>query len=151
MKRSVTVALAAVLVLTSCGVVRDSRLNPFNWFGQSEPVDVLTAVPDGQDTRLLVADVTGLTIEPYTGGAIIRATGVMESQGWWNAELVEVEGDDPTHLTLDFRVMPPVTRSDVGTQRSREVTAALTITPRRLEEITRVTVQGARSARTTGR
>ena len=57
MKRSVTFALAAVLVLTSCGMVRDSRLNPFNWFGQSEPVDVLTAVPDGQDTRLLVADV----------------------------------------------------------------------------------------------
>lgn len=151
MKRSVTAALVAVLVLTSCGAVRDSRLNPFNWFGRSQATETLTSVPNQADPRLLVGDVVELTIEPYTGGAIIRATGVMESQGWWQAELVEVTGDDPTHLTLDFRVLPPLTQTPVGTQRSREVTAALTVTPRRLEEITRVTVSGEQSARTARR
>jgi hypothetical protein len=132
-------------------MVRESRLNPFNWFGRSEPAELLTAAPDQVDPRALVADVTELTIEPYTGGAIIRATGVMASQGWWNVELVEVEGDDPTHLTLDFRLLPPLSPTAVGNQRSREVTAALTVTPRRLEEITRVTVSAERSARTTRR
>ena len=151
MKRSVTAALVAVLVLTSCGVVRDSRLNPFNWFGRSEPAETTSAVTDQVDPRGLVADVSDLTIEPYTGGAIIRATGVMASQGWWQAELVEVENEDPSHLTLDFRVLPPVSQTDVGPQRSREVTAALAISPRRLADITRDTVQGERSARTTGR
>ncbi|MFN4129031.1 MAG: hypothetical protein ACK4GC_04345 [Paracoccaceae bacterium] len=151
MKRPVTAALVAVLVLTSCGGVRESRLNPFNWFGRSERVETLTPVAAKVDPRLLVADVVTLSIEPYSGGAIVRATGVMESQGWWQAELVEVKGDDPTHLVLDFRILPPVTQTAVGNARSREVTAAMTVNPRRLEDITRVTVQGERSARTTRR
>jgi hypothetical protein len=151
MKRPVTAALVAVLVLTSCGVVRDSRLNPFNWFGRSERVETIAPLQEKRDPRLLVADVVSLTIEPYSGGAIIRATGVMETQGWWNVDLVEVENDDPTHLLLDFRSLPPVTQTDVGTVRSREVTAAMTVSPRKLEDITRVTVQGAQSARTTRR
>ncbi|MDO9640977.1 MAG: hypothetical protein Q7J44_20790 [Pseudotabrizicola sp.] len=151
MKRPVTAALVAVLVLTSCGAVRESRLNPFNWFGRSERVETIAPLQRTVDPRLLVADVAELSIEPYTGGAIVRATGVMESQGWWNAELVEVEGDDPTHLVLDFRILPPVTQTAVGNTRTREVTAATTINPRRLEDISRVTVQGERSARTTRR
>jgi hypothetical protein len=151
MKSPVTAALVAVLVLTSCGPVRDSRLNPFNWFGRSERVETIAPVIAKVDPRLLVADVVTLSVEPYSGGAIVRATGVMESQGWWQADLVEVEGDDPSHLVLDFRVLPPVTQTPVGNARSREVTAAITLTPRRLEDITRVTVQGERSARTTRR
>ncbi|MCU0900890.1 MAG: hypothetical protein MUC82_10415 [Cypionkella sp.] len=152
MKRSVTAALVSVLVLTSCGAVRDSRLNPFNWFGRSEPVQAAAGpLVERRDPRLLVADVASLVIEPYSAGAIVRATGVMETQGWWEAELVEVEQEDPSHLVLDFRILPPVTPTPVNTVRSREVTVAMTLTPRRLETITRVTVQGERSARTTRR
>ncbi|MFN4153027.1 MAG: hypothetical protein ACK4HF_00085 [Paracoccaceae bacterium] len=151
MRSPATAALVAVLVLTSCGAVRDSRLNPFNWFGRSERVETIAPVGAKVDPRLLVADVVTLSVEPYTGGAIVRATGVMETQGWWQAELVEVKGDDPTHLVLDFRILPPVTQTATGTVRSREVTAAMTVAPRRLEDITRVTVQGERSARTTRR
>lgn len=150
-KSPATAALVAVLVLTSCGAVRDSRLNPFNWFGRSERVETIAPLQRAVDPRLLVADVVALDIEPYTSGAIVRATGVMESQGWWQAELVEVEGDDPTHLVLDFRILPPVSQTAVGSQRTREVTAAMTVSPRRLEDITRVTVQGERSARMTRR
>jgi hypothetical protein len=151
MKRSATVALAAVLVLASCGAVRDSRLNPFNWFGRSEQVETLAPAPDKTDPRLLATDVVSLAVEPYSGGAIVRATGVMATQGWWQADLVEVRTDDPTHLVLDFRIVPPVTDTAVGTARSREVTVAMTVSPRRLEDIRRVTVQGERSARTTTR
>ncbi|MFN7225226.1 MAG: hypothetical protein ACK4MS_14520 [Paracoccaceae bacterium] len=151
MKRSLIAASAAVLVLTSCGAVRESRLNPFNWFGRSERVETFATTAKKAETRLLVADVVSLSIEPYSGGAIVRATGVMDTQGWWNAELVETEGEDPSHLLLDFRILPPVTRTDVNSVRSREVTVATTLTPRRLENISRITVQGARSARTTRR
>ena len=151
MKSPVTAALVAVLVLTSCGAVRESRLNPFNWFGRSERVETLSSLQQAADPRLLVADVVSLDIEPYTGGAIVRATGVMESQGWWQAELVEVKGDDPTHLVLDFRILPPVTQTPTGNTRTREVTAAMAVSPRRLQDISRVTVQGERSARTTRR
>ncbi|NEX45582.1 hypothetical protein [Pseudotabrizicola algicola] len=151
MKRPVTAALVAVLVLTSCGAARESRLNPFNWFSRSEPVETLTPLRAKVDPRLLVSDVTLLSVEPYSGGAIVRATGVMESQGWWDAELVEVPNDDPSHLVLEFRMLPPVTDTAISTPRSREVTAATTLTPRRLEDIARITVQGERSARTTRR
>lgn len=151
MKRPATAALVAVLVLTSCGAVRDSRLNPFNWFGRSERVEVLAQTPEIRDPRLLVPDVVALTIEPYTGGAIVRATGVMDTQGGWQAELVKVENDDPSHLVLDFRILPPITQTGVGPQRSREMTVATAISSRQLEDISRVTVQGERSARTTGR
>ncbi|MEL6453077.1 MAG: hypothetical protein AAFQ19_17640, partial [Pseudomonadota bacterium] len=37
--------LTAALILSACAAVRDSRVNPFNWFGrgQSEPVVQTTA------------------------------------------------------------------------------------------------------------
>lgn len=151
MKRPVTAALLAALVLTSCGAVRDSRLNPFNWFGRSERVETIAPVQAVVDARPLVGDVIALTVEPYSSGAIVTATGVMASQGWWEAELVEVDSDDPSHLVLDFRILPPIAPTNVGAQRSREVTVATSLSPRRLDTISRITVQGERSARTTRR
>lgn len=35
MRRHLLILLAASFVLTSCGSVRDSRINPINWFGSS--------------------------------------------------------------------------------------------------------------------
>lgn len=148
MTRSLSVALAALLVLSNCGAVRDSRLNPFNWFGRAEPTETIAAVEKPQDPRFLVEDVVSMTIEPYSGGVIVRAKGLTPTQGWWDAELVEVETDDPTHLVLDFRLLPPLTETDVNTPQSREVVVAKTVSVQRLETITRITVQGARNART---
>lgn len=151
MTRSLTVALIALLVLTSCGRVRDSRLNPFNWFGRSEQTETLQTVQKPTDQRPLVADVVSMNVEPYSGGAIVRATGISPTQGWWDAELVEVETDEPGHLVLEFRLFPPVAEQGVNTPRSREVTVAMTLSPSRLENISRITVQGASNARTTRR
>lgn len=36
MRKAVLAGLAAVMVVTGCASVRDSRLNPFNWFGRSK-------------------------------------------------------------------------------------------------------------------
>lgn len=151
MTRSLTAALIALLVLTSCGKVRDSRLNPFNWFGRSEQTETLQTVQKPADPRPLVGDVVSMNVEPYSGGAIVRATGISPTQGYWDAELVEVENDEPGHLILEFRLFPPVAEQGVNTPRSREVTVAMTLSPARLESISRITVQGASNARTTRR
>lgn len=150
MKRSMTVALAALLTLSACGAMRDSRLNPFNWFGRSEPTETV-AVVEKADPRPLVGDVLSMSVEPYSGGAIVRATGRTETQGWWDAELVEAKTDDPTNLVLEFRLLPPIVDSDVNTPQSREVTVAMTLSPARLEYISSITVQGANNARATRR
>ena len=36
-----TALLLASFVLSSCGTVRDSRVNPFNWFGRSQPAQTV--------------------------------------------------------------------------------------------------------------
>ncbi len=151
MTRSLTVALIALLVLTSCGRISESRLNPFNWFGRSEPTETIQSVVKPKDPRLLVADVVSMNVESYSGGAIVRATGITPTQGWWEAELVETENDEAGHLILEFRVFPPLIEQGVNSPRSREVTVAITLSPTRLEDINRITVQGANNARTTRR
>jgi len=148
MSRSLALALAALLVLAACGSVRDSRLNPFNWFGRSEPTELIVLPERRADPRPLVEDVVTMQVESYSGGAIVRATGITPTQGWWDAELVEAESDEPGHLILEFRIVPPLTDTAVNTPRSREVTVALTLTPQKLRSINRVTVQGANNART---
>lgn len=40
MRKSVILMATAALVLTSCGTIRDSRVNPFNWFGGSKSTPV---------------------------------------------------------------------------------------------------------------
>ncbi|WP_435259434.1 hypothetical protein ACSBLW_06595 [Thioclava sp. FR2] len=146
MSRSLSVALIALMLLVNCGFVRDSKLNPFNWFGRSEPAEKVV-IEKPKDPRYLVADVVSMNIETYSGGIIVRAKGITPTQGWWDAELVELEQDDPSHLVLEFRLLPPLTEADVNTPRSREIVVAKTVSPQRLGYITKITVQGANNAR----
>ena len=93
--------------------MRESRLNPFNWFGRGEPREtVQTATP--QDPRLLVEQVLSLSVDPYSSGAIVRAKGVTPTQGWWDAELVARPVDENGTLVLDFRIFPPVENTPQG-------------------------------------
>ena len=45
--------MGAVFLVAGCGVMRESRLNPFNWFGRGEPRETVQAATP-QDARLLV-------------------------------------------------------------------------------------------------
>jgi hypothetical protein len=146
MTKALILGLCAVLALSAC----NSRLNPLNWFGRSEPVAADTLVPaPAADPRDLIAEVVTLTAEPMPGGAIITATGRAATQGWWNAELVlrEGEGTDPAAPVYDFRVLPPVVAMPVSTPQSREVTVALFLSDRDLDGVGSITVQGAANAR----
>ena len=92
MRKTITLLLAASLVLSACATIRDSRVNPLNWFGQSRserverPESTNPLIPRrgglfSRDNREEVYDgrpfeqVTDLTVERVPGGAILRATG----------------------------------------------------------------------------
>ena len=144
MKRSLLAALMMVVLLGAC----QSRLNPFNWFGRSAPVDkVLVTEVEVADPRLLVDEVLSLEIEAFPGGAIIRAEGLNPTQGYWDADLVARPVETEGVLIYDFRLLPPIENTGVSTQRSRQVAVAVSLSTVKLEGIREIIVQGARNAR----
>lgn len=163
MRATLLAGLALTLTLSACGSVRESRLNPFNWFGRSEASRVAEArtVAERADPRPLVDQVTAMSIERLPGGAILRATGLPPTQGFWDAELVpvpqvsETRGADGTVtrmidrsvLVFDFRLAPPPYAARQGTEWSREVEVATYLTDNDLAGVTRVVVRGARTER----
>jgi hypothetical protein len=148
--RLITV-LSISILLAGCGGFRDSRLNPFNWFGRSAPRETVLLTTPAQDPRALIETVIGMAVEPMPGGAIIRATGQTPTQGWWEAELVPQPVTEDGVLVLEFRLLPPIERTDVNTPRSREVTAAFFLSNIKLDAVREIVVQGATNARSSRR
>lgn len=145
-------ALTLTLTLASCGGLRDSRLNPFNWFGRSAPAEkVIVETGATVDPRLLVETVTDMKVDAFPGGAIVRATGLTPTQGWWAAELVDLPIDEDGVLVLEFRLLPPITPTDVNTPKSRTVTVGTSLSDIKLGKISRIVVQGATNARASAR
>lgn len=157
MRTPVSGLLILALVLTGCGRIRDSRINPFNWFGRSEPVAVATAEPavPGRpgDPRVLVAEVTDMEVARQPGGAIVRATGLPPTQGWWDAALVAENGGLPVDGVLTFRfvVDQPHGATRVSTPQSRAVTAAAWLSDVKLANISQIVVLGAQNSRASRR
>ena len=152
MRKAVLAGLAAVMVVGGCATVRESRLNPFNWFGRSqEQRAVAQAAAQIDGGRVQVDQVTELAIEPTVGGAIIRAKGVPATQGWYMAELIREDGQKPEELVFRFVVKRPQGDTRTGTPASREITVAEFVTTQQLEAIRTITVTGAQNARSTRR
>ncbi|MEM7470988.1 MAG: hypothetical protein AAF340_06505 [Pseudomonadota bacterium] len=147
MSKSILIILATSLTLTACGRVAESRFNPFNWFGRDRGETVEAASPVVQERRGLVADVVSLTVDRTPGGAIIRAVGVPQTQGFWDAELVRVETEDTSIALYDFRVSPPFERRAVSTQQSREIIVATSLNNIALETIRQIVVRGQNTQR----
>jgi hypothetical protein len=144
-------ALAVLLLLAGCGSAPQTWYNPFGWFGGSQETESLVQdVGTPQDPRPLVDQVLALSVEPYAGGALIRATGLPPTQGYWAAELIA----DPVvdgRANFRFVVIPPPKPARVSTQPSREISVATTLTNRDLDGIREITVTGARNARSSRR
>ena len=161
MLRTTLLSTAVLLTLSGCARISDSRLNPFNWFGNSTeatavaPADRRPLVPEGRrvaivDSRPMVQTITALSIDRAPSGAIVRATGVAPTQGYFNAELVEV-GISNGVLMLEFRAQAPTGFQAQGSARSREINAGYIIDTTTLAGIRSVRVQAATNARTSGR
>ncbi|MCB1367998.1 MAG: hypothetical protein KDK00_09555 [Rhodobacteraceae bacterium] len=152
MKRLI-VALTLLSFLSACGAVRDSRLNPFNWFGRDREERVQAVEIQGPvETRPLVAQVISLKVDRMPGGAIIYAVGLPATQGHWDAELVSLNGEVPEKgtLTYEFRLAPPPGPTRQSTPQSREVVVGLFVSDQALLGVRNIAViaqQNRRSVR----
>ena len=141
----VILALALMTSIAACG----TRLNPFNWFGdgREERVRVSETIPENPlDRRFLVSEVVAFSIDPTAQGVILRAMGRPQTQGHWEADLVEVARENGA-LIYEFRVFPPPTPTPAGTPQSREVITGLELSQFDLRGIRTITVVGAENRR----
>jgi hypothetical protein len=163
MKSPLVAVLTLSLVLAGCSGFRDSRINPFNWFGKSRQAEAITLVPVGgygtsaSDRRVLVDQVTRLEIRRTPEGAIISAAGLPPTQGWWDAELVAENHGLPVGGTITYRFLvgEPVPGTAVATRvltaESREVTAGAFLSNIALQDVRRIVVTGAGNSRSVNR
>ncbi|WP_431299344.1 hypothetical protein [Tabrizicola sp. BL-A-41-H6] len=142
------IVLSLCIALVGCG---ESKLNPMNWFGGSQPRETIVLPETPADPRPLVAEVVSLKVEPMPGGAIVRATGRTPTQGWWKAELIPLPLTEDGTLVYEFRLVPPPAPTSVSTPQSREVTVAEFISDIRLEPVREIVVQGSGNARSARR
>ncbi len=159
MLRAATLTICLALGLTGCARLADSRINPLNWFGRSASVAATPEtrgplVPSGGvvvvDNRALIETVTDLRIERKPGGAIVRATGIAATQGYFNAQLV-LTGIEGGVARYDFRVEAPAGYEAVGSVGSRRITAAVTLGSSELAGIRSIEVRGATNAQRSSR
>ncbi|PHQ80247.1 MAG: hypothetical protein COB65_11530, partial [Thalassobium sp.] len=116
MIRPLLLSAAIALTLSGCARIAESRFNPVNWFGRSTveasaPTEIRPLVPEGRraqvvEGRELVQSVTAMRIDRTPGGAIVHATGLAATQGYFNAQLV-LAGIENGVMTLDFRAEVP--------------------------------------------
>ena len=151
MRVPILAIVVLAIALGGCARLRESRFNPLNWFGPGREAAVTDLYVRPDDARALVAQVTVLKVEPYPGGAIVRATGVPPTQGYWEAELVAQPLDDQGRLVFEFRVFPPPEPVAAGSPYSRQITVAVALSTIKLQGVTSIVVQGASNALSSGR
>jgi hypothetical protein len=169
MRISHSVLLVVSLSLGACGFVRDSALNPVNWFGRGTSVAMPSA--DGKAVNPLIPqssglfgnrnkgpaayvgqpfdEITNLTIERVAGGAIVRATGLAARQGIYAVQLTPATPDETAVdgvLTYRLEGVEPDKNTAVGSPATREVTAARKVTDQNLIGVRSIRVEGLRNA-----
>ena len=151
------VALGLGLGLAACDT--GINLNPLTWFNSLGSDNGLVALePEGgweqtTDRRLVVDQVTALTIERTTAGAIVHATGLPPRLGYWDAELVAENDGKPENgvLSYVFKVATPRWATATSTPYSRTIEAAAFIPNIELAGIREIRVMGAQNSRTASR
>lgn len=165
--------LISAMTLTACGAVRDSRVNPFNWFGnsRSEPiaaqeVNTNPLIPSTgglfsnnrkeRDKYLgqPIDQVSGLVIERVPGGAIVRVTGITKTQGVHAIQLTpETKDETPVDGVLTYRLegIQPSSNQPVGSEHTRTVVAARSLTDQELRAVRTIRIVAARNVRTSRR
>lgn len=174
--RFTSTVLAATLILSGCGAVRDSRVNPLNWFGnsqsapveQQEQVETNPLIPQDESRGLFsrlradvvaytgqpVDQVSALVIEAVPGGAIVRASGVADYDFPYDVQLTPATDDArPVDGVLTYRLEAERPRNPRlrTSARVRTVTAAIRLTDQDLAGVNVIRVEGARNVQSTTR
>lgn len=143
------IAITLVFGLSACA----SRFNPLNWF-QSSHEETIALIPEGgfpanSDQRLAISQITEMKVLRSSGGAIIQATGLPPRLGYWNAELVSDNNEQPENgvLTYYFRINQPVGASAAGTAYSRKVLVAHFVSNATLEGVRQIRIVAAENSR----
>lgn len=152
MKFPAYIALSAALLAGACGSVSGSKYNPMNW-GRSSEGPATLAPEEGYVTidtfRDLVAEVTTMSVVRTNGGVIVHATGLPQTQGYFEAELVALNDEKPLNgtLTYEFRVAPPLEQSRVSTEVSRDIVVAHVISNIKLRDVRQIKIVSATNSR----
>ena len=96
---------------------------------------------------------TDLVVLKTSDGAIIRATGLPPTQGYWAADLVADNDGKPVKrvLTYGFVVRPPSKPWPASTVQSREITAASFVDAFTMSAMRKVVVIGVANTCSSGR
>jgi len=147
MTRALIALMVLTLTLAACGTMRDSRMNPRNWFGRAGAEPSLGPVAQ-DDRRPLVPSVSELTIERTSTGAIVRAEALMPEAGWWDPALIAENNGRPVDGVLTYRFVAARPRTPVAVTAAapRRLVAAATLSNFDLELVREVVVTGAGNA-----
>jgi len=153
-------AIGGMLVLGACAGGNPGgsagslgNLNPFNWFRGG---DQRAAVPESLlparavfvvDSRAMVDQITGISVEKTPTGAIVRATGLAPAQGYFNAGLVVVASARNGDLTLQFRARPPGQTTAIGPPHLRKLVVGYALSAAQVRGIRRIHVVAMRNSR----
>jgi hypothetical protein len=99
-------------------------------------------------------EITDLTVDQVSGGAIIRATGLAARQGIYAVQLTPANEEGlPVDGVLTYRLegIKPDAATPVGTAPTREVTAAVMLTTQDLRGVNTIRVEGLTNARVSRR
>ena len=167
MRKTILALLASTLLVSACGTVRDSRINPLNWFG---PARSAPSAPEESNNPLIpqrsglfarravevdtyegrpFEQITDLTIEPVPGGAILRATGLAARQGIYAVQLTPATIDEtPVDGVLTYRLegVRPDKPTPQGSRPTREVIAGRRLTDQMLAGVREIRVEGQMNA-----
>ena len=173
MFKPLSVLVISTLVLTSCSTVRDSRMNPFNWFGRStsepvratdvgdsnpliparrrNPLGLVTSNEDAPYVAPPIAQISELLVERRSGGAILRVTGIADRPGPYEVKLVKSTGvTDPGVLSYDMRAYQQPGPRNTGPL-ARTVIAATWLSDQDLAGIRSIRVAGRDNAQVSRR
>lgn len=157
LRLSLILLVAAGLSVTGCARLANSPLNPGNWFGRAQVVEAApvrdrrSLVPPGRltvvsDTRRPVEVIADMEIARSPSGAVLRATGLAATQGYYNAELVLIGAEGRT-LVYELRAERPAGFEAIGPEATRRITAARALSVQDLRGVSAIRVQGAQNAR----
>ena len=173
MRISIAALLVTGITLSGCSGWQGSRANPSNWFSKSQTADaasdassgeVNALIPDDEgsglfssssgpeeDFSVAIAQVTELKIEKTPSGAIIYATGLASRQGAYEVRLSRNEDSDGASLDYSFRVVYPEQATPIGSENSRILRVAVSLTHQDLAGIKLIRVSSESNARETRR
>lgn len=159
--RKILLALVVTsMTVSACGAVRDSRINPFNWFGKSRAAampaeNANPLIPQRRGSILgnretpyqgvRIGQITDVKVERVGDGAIIRVHGVAQRVDAYNLKLIARETKTPS--VVEFELLAEFPAGSQTVAGTRPVVAARHLSTQDLEGVRIIRVLGGTNAR----